>query len=97
MPLLIERRIPVDGEGVVPSREYWGQLRISLTAEDWSFGAPQKPVSVEVKEIVLLDPLRGLTGDDGGKYLRVEPKRLLFPVENAAYPQIFYVLVSHWQ
>ncbi|CDI80607.1 hypothetical protein, conserved [Eimeria acervulina] len=92
MPLLIERRIPVDGEGVVPSREYWGQLRISLTAEDWSFGAPQKPVSVEVKEIVLLDPLRGLTGDDGGKYLRVEPKRLLFPVENAAYPQIFYVL-----
>lgn len=97
MPMLVEPRVTKEGEGKMPSREFWGQLRISLKAEDWGFGAPQKPVSVEVRKITLLDPLRGLAREDGAKYLRVEPTRLLFSVENAATPQIFYVLVGQWQ
>ncbi|CDJ49025.1 hypothetical protein, conserved [Eimeria brunetti] len=92
MPLLVENRITASGEGEMPSREFWGQLQISLRAENWTFGAPQEPVSVEVKKIALLSPLRGLTPEDGAKYLRVEPRRLVFTVENAAYPQVFYVL-----
>ncbi|CDJ29125.1 uncharacterized protein EMH_0018570 [Eimeria mitis] len=81
-----------ESDGEVPSREYWGQLQVSLKPKDWSFGAPQEPVSVEVRKIALLAPLRGLTREDGAKYLKVEPARLVFSVENAAYPQIFYVL-----
>ncbi|CDI82519.1 hypothetical protein, conserved [Eimeria praecox] len=92
MPVLVERRVAGDGDGVMPSREYWGQLRISLKAEDWSLGAPRKPVSVEVRDISLLAPLRGLTREDGAKYLRVEPTRIVFSVENATYPQVIYVL-----
>ena len=94
MPLLVERRaLRSDGSELVP-HEHWGQLRVSLKAEDWRFGAPQKPVWVEVRDITLISPQPGLTKGDGAKYLRVEPARLLFSVENATDVQTFYIQVN---
>ncbi|OEH77174.1 hypothetical protein cyc_05223 [Cyclospora cayetanensis] len=90
LPLLVEPRTEDNSGGSLP-KEGWGQLRISLKAEDWMLGAPQKPVWVAVRDISLFAPLSGLTPEDGAKYLRVEPTRLLFSVDAATAVQTFYV------
>lgn len=94
MPLLLERRATQGNEDELPSLEHWGQLKISLKAENWNFGAPQKPVLVEVKSVALLDPLGGLIQEDGAQYLRIEPTSLLFLVEEATDVKTFYLQVS---
>ncbi|CDJ66600.1 hypothetical protein, conserved [Eimeria necatrix] len=91
LPLLLERRATQGNENELPSREHWGQLKVSLKAENWNFGAPQKPVLVEVKSVALLDPLGGLIQEDGAQYLRIEPTSLLFSVEEATDVKTFYL------
>lgn len=94
MPLLVEGRSTGNEEKAGLSRDQWGQLQISLKAGDWRYGAPQKPVAVEVREITLLAPRPGLVAEDGVKYLKVEPKRLLFSAEDATDVKTFYIQVT---
>lgn len=97
VPLLVERRTTRREEDTLVSYVRWGQLQVSLKAEDWRFGAPQKPVWVEVREITLLAPLQGLTPEDGAKYLRVQPTRLVFSPEDATDVQTFYIEVNSYR
>lgn len=94
VPLLVEARSTGIDDKLGLSRDRWGQLQISLKAEDWRYGAPQKPVVVEVREITLLAPRQGLVSEDGDKYFKVEPRRLLFSAEDATDVKTFYIQVT---
>ncbi|KAL8432734.1 hypothetical protein Efla_004403 [Eimeria flavescens] len=88
--LLVETRQTSEEVDILDS-DNGGELRISLEADNWRFGAPQYPVSVSVRHIALLRPLEGLDPNDGANFLRVNPTRLLFFPENATESQAFNV------
>ncbi|KAL8456159.1 hypothetical protein Emag_000005 [Eimeria magna] len=47
IPLLIERLSVGGSKDDPPPTDNWGQLRVSLRAENWKFEAPQHPVIIE--------------------------------------------------
>ncbi|KAL8434919.1 hypothetical protein ACSSS7_002806 [Eimeria intestinalis] len=87
IPLLVERRSFRGSRDEPPPTKNWGQLRVSLKADEWRFAAPHHPVMIEVGAVTLLSPKEGLMPEDGAKYLKVQPDRLVFSPEGAAEVQ----------
>ncbi|KAL8442951.1 hypothetical protein Emed_007045 [Eimeria media] len=91
LPLLIERRSVGGSKDDPPPTDNWAQLRVSLRADEWKLEAPQHPVVIEVGAVTILSPKEGLMPEDGARYLKVQPTRLVFSPENATEVQEIHV------
>lgn len=65
------------------------ELRITLEADEFGYSAPRKPVTVEVVNITLLDPIDGSDQDPRHDVLLVSPRVVTFSPEEWKSVQTF--------
>ncbi|KAL8273754.1 hypothetical protein Esti_002354 [Eimeria stiedai] len=87
IPLLVERLNISGSKDAPPPVDNWGRIRVSLKVDEWRFEAPQNPVVIEVGAVTVINPRQGLKPEDGAKYLKVQPARLVFSPEKAIEAQ----------